>query len=139
MTEAEAHEAIRQRWEDGWEAIHDAGSGDFVPHTFENETFDAVAAWVHVAIEPTVRERSTQGSTAGKYDSRGIVRVRIFADVNEGATRITELASEAIAVLEEYRDAELVIHEGSARPGPTDGRWVMRVVTVPFVLETQRA
>jgi hypothetical protein len=138
MTEVEAHEAIRQRWKTGWEALHpaDTGDPDHVPFTFENESFDAVAAWVHVAIEPTVRGRTTQGREHGRYSSRGIVRVRIFADANAGADAITELASEVIAVLEDVRITDVILREGSTRMGPTDGRWVMRVVTVPFELRT---
>ena len=136
MTEAEAHEAICQRWETAWVAAHGPLTMDPVPHTFENETFDTVAAYVHVAIEPTVRERTTQGRQFGRYSSRGIVRLRIFADIDQGATRITELATEAIAVLEDVRITDVILREGSVRPGPTDGRWVMRVVTVPFELRT---
>ncbi len=138
MTQDELETAILQRWENGWEALHpaDPSDPDHVPWTTDNESYDAAAVWAHVAIEPTVRVRTTQGRAYGRYSARGIIRVRLFGDINVGASQLAQLADDAIGVLEEARIDSLILREASQRKGPSDGRWEMRVVTVPYESRT---
>ncbi len=146
MTQDELELAIKQRWESGWEALHpaDTGDPDHVPYTFVNEAFDASDVWVHVAIEPTVRVRTTQGRQFGKYQARGIIRVRLFGSIDVGASQLAGFVDEIVGtpetegVLDEGRFGDLIYREGSGRPGASDSRWAMRVVTVPYELEQQR-
>lgn len=143
MTQNALEIAVRQRWESGWEALHPAAPADpnHVPYTFDNESYEAAAVWAHLAVEPTVRVRTTQGWSGAKYDARGIIRVRLFGDVDVGVNQLAQLCDDAISVLEDARfgtPALIVTHEGSQRAGPSDSRWCMRVVTVAYVLEQQR-
>lgn len=146
MTQDELEAAIKQRWESGWEALHPAepGDPDHVPYTFQNESFDAADVYAHVAIEPTVRVRTTQGRRFGKYAARGIIRVRLFGSIDVGASQLAGFVDEIVGtpdtegVLDECRIGDLNYREGSHRPGPPDGRWEMRVITVPYELEQQR-
>lgn len=146
MTQDELETAILQRWESNWEAIHPADplDPDHVPWTSKNESFDGVDAYVHIAIEPTVRVRTTQGRNRGKYEARGIIRVRLFGSVDVGGAQLAGFVDEIVGtptttgVLDEARVGDLIYREGTHRPGPSDGRWEMRVVTVPYELEQQK-
>lgn len=143
MTQAELEEAIKQLFVTGWETAHGSATADPVPLALENESYDAPSEFVRVTIVPTVRIRSTQGWTGGKYDARGLVMVQVFGAVDAGGARVAELCDDVIGVLEEQRIGDLVLHEGSQRPAaisPEDeGRWYSRIVAVPYVLEQQRA
>lgn len=144
MTQEQLEEAIKQRWTTGWEALHpaDPEDEDHIPYAFTNVSFDGVEVYAHVAIEPTVRVRTTQGRAFGRYSARGIIRVRLFGSVNAGSAQLAGLVDEIIGtpdtegVLDEGRFGDLIYREGSHRPGVPDGRWEMRVITVPYELRT---
>lgn len=145
MTQDELETAIKQRWESGWEALHpaDPSDPDHVPWTTDNESFDGVAAFAHIAIEPTVRVRTTQGRSYAKYEARGIIRVRLFGSIDVGAAQLAGFVDEIVGtpdtegVLDEARIGDLIYREGSHRKGASDGAWEMRVITVPYELEQQ--
>lgn len=144
MTQDELETAIKQRWEAGWLALHPAAPhADHIPFTYENESFDAVEVYAHLAIEPTVRARTTQGTLNPKVQARGIIRVRLFGSINVGGTQLATLIDEIVGtpdtpgILDEARVGDLIYREANPRPGPSDGRWAMRVITVPYELTQQ--
>lgn len=147
MTQDELETAIKQRWESGWELLHsaDPNDPDHVPFTYDNESFEAADVWAHVAIEPTTRARTTQGSAFARISARGIIRVRLFGSVDVGAALLAGFVDEIVGtpdtagVLDEARDGDLVYREGAHRMGPSDGRWTMRVITIPYELEQQNS
>jgi hypothetical protein len=145
MTQDELETAIKQRWESNWEALHpqDPEDPDYVPYTYDNESFGAVAVWAHLAIEPTVRARTTQGRQFAKYEARGIIRIRLFGSIDVGASQLAGFVDEIVGtpetegVLDEGRFGDVIYREGTHRPGPSDGAWAMRVIVVPYELSTQ--
>src|SRR5689334_17598792 len=105
MTEVEAEEAIYQRFDTGWTALHPASQSDaqHVPFTFRNETFapsqlGALGAYVSVSIQHSTREQTTQGSPS-KEHVRGNVIVRLFGPLNEGTKKLAGLADDVRTVL----------------------------------------
>lgn len=139
MTEAEAIEAIQQRFIDGWTAIHpaDPEDPDHVPFTFSGEVFDSSDTWVRLSVNHSTRNQMTAGATA-RFDSRGNIMVQLFGSIDIGATQLAELAEDVRTVLEGIRLQDIVIRAGASRPAGTDGRWEMKIVTLPFEVEQQR-
>lgn len=135
MTEAEAVEAIKQRWIDAWPGLQPS-----VPYTFDNELYDAPATWARVSVLHTVREQTTSGPTNGRrFEARGQIFVQLFGEVNVGSKPLSLLADSVREVFESRRIGdEVVTYAGSTRESPTDGRWAMRVVTVPFFYDETR-
>jgi hypothetical protein len=143
MTQDELEKAILERWESGWDALHPpAPDPDFIPVAYGNESFDGVPVWVHVAIEPTVRVRTTQGRAFGRYLAKGIIRVRLFGSVDVGSSQLAQLVDEIIGtedaagVLDEANINGLIYREGNPRPGPSEPGWEMRVITVPYEMRS---
>lgn len=134
MTEAQAIEALTQRWIDAWPGL------SAVPYTFDNEIADSADSYVRVSFVHTVRAQQTMGSDGGrKFESRGYIFVQLFGPVNVGMKTLAELADKARSVYEGRRLAEeLTTYAGSTRESPTDGRWAMRTITIPFAYEELR-
>lgn len=135
MTEAEAIEALTQRWVDAWPALRPT-----VPFTFEGEVTDSADAWVRVTFLPTVRAQGTLGPEGSRrFESRGQVFAQIFAPLGAGVQLLHQLADDVRKVYEARRIAdEIVTYAGTTRMGPGDGRWVMAVVTVPYTFDELR-
>lgn len=144
MTEAEYVEAICTHFEAAWESLHpsDPEDPDHVPLAFDNEVFNSSPCWVRVSVQTTVRQQATAGPTGGRrFDSRGVILVQLFGDVDQGAAALSALADDVRTVLESRRigsPPDVITYAGSSRPAPTDGRWHMRIVSVPFVVEETR-
>lgn len=132
MTEAQALETMTQRWIDAWVPLRPT-----VPYTFEGEPFDSVDAWARVTFVHTVRRQVTMGSDgARKFESRGTIFVQLFGPPNQGVKLLAELADDVRKVFEGRRLAtELTTYAGSSREVPTDGRWLQKSVTIPFLYE----
>lgn len=136
MTQDELERAILQRWESGWDALHGAGP-DFIPVFYGNENADSGDVWVHLAIEPTVRVRTTQSRNYANYSARGIIRIRLFGSIDVGTSQLAQLVDEIMeSVLPEANIGGLIYREASHRPGPSDGRWEMRVIVVPYEMRS---
>jgi len=134
VTEAQAIEALTQRWIDAWPGL------SAVPYTFDNEIADSADSYVRVSFVHTVRRQATLGSDGGrKFESRGYVFVQLFGAVNVGVKTLAELADKTRSVYEGRRLAEeLTTYAGSTRESPSDGRWAMRTITIPFAYEELR-
>lgn len=135
MTEAQAIEAIAQRWKDGWEALQPT-----VPYTFEDEFFEAPTVWARVTVRHSVRQQISAGDVGTRrFEHRGNVFVQLFGDVDRGRAQLAGLADNARSVFEAKRivvdanDDKLTLYSASSRESPTDGRWAQHTVTVPFV------
>lgn len=141
-TQEQLEETLKQLWVTGWEAAHGPLTAEPVPYALENEAKDAADVFVEMTVVPTVRLRTTQGWTGGKYEARGLVMIQVFGPKDDGGARVARLCDHAIAALEDRRIGDLVLHEGSQRPAtlsPDDAaRWYARIVSVPYVLEQQR-
>lgn len=137
MTEAQALELMTQRWLDAWPALQPTLANAVV---FDNEVLDSLDTWIRVSFVHTIRRQQTMGTEGGrKFESRGNISVQLFGPINVGVKQLATLADDVRAVYEGRRLAEeLTTYAGSSREGPTDGRWAMRMVTIPFVYEELR-
>lgn len=134
MTEAEAEEAIKQRWIAEWSAAQPT-----VPFTLDNESFDSVANWARLTIIPTTRAQTTMGANA-KHETRGQIMVQLFGAADTGGAGLAGLCDAVRTIFERKRfgsPAVIVTYEGASRGPTTDGRWYMRVVSVAFDVEQQ--
>lgn len=136
MTEAETEETLKQAWIDGWTAIHGPGP-TFVPFTFDGEVDDATETWVRVSVMPSTRDQGTTGRVA-RFDTRGNIMVQLFGSIGVGALELAALAGDVRTVLERHRWGDVRTFAGATRKSPSDGRWEMRIVTVPYWVEEQR-
>ena len=135
MTEAEAEEAIRQRWVDGWLPLQPS-----VPFTFENEVLEAPATWARVTIAGASRAQRTLGAVA-RFESAGLIVVELFGELNVGTHALALLADDVREVLERRRigtPADVVTYEGTSRPAGSHGRWHKRIVTIRYTVDEQR-
>ncbi len=143
MTEAQAIEAILQRWETGWLVLHPASPhADHVPYVFDNEVLEAPALWARVTVIGATRRQATMGPNGGRrFEDRGNIFVQLFGAIDAGDRPLALLAADVRTVLEARRigtPADIVTYEGTSRPSPSDGRWAMRTVTVPYAVDEQR-
>lgn len=133
MTEAQAVEAMTQAFITGWGAAQPS-----VPYTLDNELGATSGEWVRFSITHTTRSQSTMGpSGARRFETRGFMFVQIFTDVNVGRKRVAELADSVRTVLDSKSisvsgEEPITTREAATRESPTDGRWSMSTVTVPF-------
>lgn len=144
MTEAEAVEALTQRWIDAWTA---ATAPATIPYAFEGETIDAAATWVRVTFRGAARVQATMGPVNGRrFEDRGTIFVQIFVDIGLGARTAATIAG-AVRTVYEGRtigSSELVTYAATHRTGgerdprQTDGRWSMSVVTIPYWFDETR-
>lgn len=134
MTEAQAVEAIYQRWNTTWPTLEPD-----VSFVFENEVAPSEDEWVRVSVRHTFAEQATVGVSGRKWRREGFVMVQIFAAANNGTARLSELVGHAREVLQGQTlgNGGDVVHLYEATPEevPTDGRWAMRVVRVRFRYE----
>lgn len=138
MTEPEAEEAIYQQWKAGWEAQHPANQADpqYVPWCLEDEVVDfsqlgELGAWARVSIEYSTRQQVTHGQPS-KSEVRGNVFVQLFAPANEGTGKLARLSDHVRKALAKKSLGDLYLYDGAPRKMPTDGRWAMRTVVIPF-------
>ena len=135
MTEAQALEALTQRWITAWPALN-----PLVPFGFDGEVSDSADVYARISFVHTTRQQQTMGSEgARKWESRGYVFVQLFGAVNAGVKPLAELADDVRTVYEGRRLAdELTTYAGSTRESPSDGRWMIRTITIPFAYEELR-
>ncbi len=140
MTEALAIEAILQHWKTGWEALHPT-----IPWTTTNETFEAAASWVRIAVVPTVSVQASMGGAGYRRWARhGQIAVQIFTPVNAGDAARAALADGVRTVLEGARITTVGVTEpvhtdaGSTTDPSTDGAWNQAVVVVPYRYDQHR-
>jgi hypothetical protein len=135
MTEAQAIEAITQRWITAWPALQ-----PLVPYTFENEAYLAVDTWVRVTLVHAAREQATMGSTGNRrFEARGAILVQLFGAVDVGRRPLAQLADSVRSVFEGQRiGTEITTYGGSTRELPTDGRWARSSVSIPVWYDEQR-
>lgn len=135
MTEAEAHEAILQRWLTGWDELHGSLTLDPIDWVPSNEIRDAADEWVRIALVPAVSRQTTLG-TSPRWTREGNIAVQIFTMSNTGTKRASELADDVRTVLEgrfiEVVGDHVVTSAGSSSPGGADGKWFITLVTVPY-------
>jgi hypothetical protein len=140
MTEKQAMEAVLERWETAWEALHpeDAEDPNHVPYTFENEEFRAAPSWARVALVHTSTKQVTMGQAPNRqFERRGNVVVQLFGVVDRGRAPLDELAGDVRTVLEGRSLAvtagdAITIYAGQTDEKATDGAWHMVNITLPF-------
>lgn len=134
MTEAQAVEAIYQRWNTTWPTLEPD-----VSFVFENEVVESANEWVRVAVRHTTARQMTTGKQGRKWERAGYVFVQIFAEANTGVARLLELVGHVRQVLQGQtlgNGGDVVhLYEATPEPVPTDGVWAMRAVRVAFRYE----
>ena len=135
MTEAQAIEAVTQRWIDMWPALQPT-----VPYTFEGEPLESSGTWARMSMLHTAARQATMGGVgARRFERRGNVFVQLFSDLGVGRRQLSQMADSARAVYEARSivvagdDEPLTTYAGATREAPTDGRWLMTAVVFPFV------
>lgn len=145
MTEEEAITAICQQWKDGWEALHPRDADTYqnvaddplyVPWTLQDEIYDvadlgALGVWARVTIQHTTREQTTQGRPS-QDECTGNVFVQLFGPQNEGVGKLVRLAEHVRAAIAKKDLNGLQLYSGRSQEMPTDGKWALRMVVVPF-------
>lgn len=129
MTDAEAEEAILQRWDEVWPTLHPA-----IPYTFENETYAAIAAWARVTVVPTTRAQKTQGHEGmRRFENQGRIMVQLFGAIDVGTKPLNDLVASVREVYEARRiGGDIVTRAAAAVRESTDGAWAMRMVSIPY-------
>lgn len=132
MTEVDANEAIVEFWRAGWDLVHGSTSGDQVVDVLEGESSASSTEWVRLAIVPTVSQLQTLD--AQQRQRSALVAVQIFTLPASGTRRANKLVDDVRKVLEGkvigFGSESIWTLEASSSPGPSDGAWLMRVVTV---------
>lgn len=139
MNEQQATDAIEQFWLDNWPVQQPA-----VPFTFGNEVFESVETWCRLTIVSSTGKQTTMGAPGTrKFERRGNIVVQLFGSIGIGDQQLATLADSVRTVLESARigvqySPPVLTYEGVSRPGPSDGRWAMRMVVVPYLfIETR--
>jgi hypothetical protein len=136
MTEAEAIEALAQRWVDTWPTTPSSA----VPFVFGTEPYVAIDTWVRVTFISTARRQATQGSAPNRrFEQKGYVAVQMNVPVGDGGKQLAVLAGSVRTVYESLRISEdLGTYAATPNPVPTDGRWDMSTITIPFWFDEHR-
>jgi hypothetical protein len=138
VTEADAVEAIADRWRTTWPTLAPA-----VPYAFGGEIYappESAASWAHVATGPIQRQLATLGPAGSRrVTCTGVVVVTLFRALGEGDAALLVLAGHARAVLElrtllPAAGGAVHLRASSSAPGRRDA-WAIRAVTVPFWFE----
>lgn len=130
MTEAQAYEAIVQRWAAAWTAAQPA-----VPYVLGNEAAPGGVAFVALTFGELATRRITQGPTARKQ-YRGIVHVRVFGAVDAGDAPTLSLSASVRAALEDRTIAtasgDVFMWTAPAAQSSKQGNWYTRLVSIQF-------
>lgn len=127
-------------WEDRWLVLHPAETTDpdYVPYVFDNEAATGVTRWARVTVVETSRLQTTSGPIGSRrFEVRGRIAVQLFADVDQGALELAELADDVREILQGKAIAvgnqEIALFESQSNPATTDGRWFMKLVTTSYL------
>lgn len=140
MTEAQAVEAVFERWTTQWAILHPAD----VPYTLDNEAFTAPDKWARVSMVISTRNQVSLGPPGTRrFETRGNIAVQLFGAVDSGAHELAALCDDVRTVFEGQLIAvtssdNVNCYAGTTRPVATDGRWFMRLVTIAVMFYEQR-
>lgn len=131
MTEAQALQAIFERWTSTWPDLQ-----PLVPFCFDGEILESATEWARVSVQHTTSRQMTLGVTSRRFERLGNIFVQLFCPAGAGVGRAARLAADVRTVFEArsiVADGE-VVHTYAARTEevPTDGAWTMRTVVVPM-------
>lgn len=130
LTQAQAREAIYQRWKDQWSDLQPG-----VPFFFENEQVvpEPTTPWARVTLRHTDSVQHTLGAPGTRQFRReASIWVQLFAPVDGGMATLDGLVGDARSVFE-GTVVDGVDPAGAARVqeiGP-DGKWYEVVVVSP--------
>lgn len=138
MTEAQAIEAMQEAWVSslsGWPSLHPD-----VPFVLDDEEFQAPATWARFSIVHTVSNQISMGGPGQRrFERRGRIAVQLFGEVNQGSAQLAGFADDVRTLLEcksiivAPNDYVRTYAGTTTKPsGGTDGRWAMRLVTIPY-------
>jgi hypothetical protein len=132
VTEAEAYEAVCQRWKSQWEILQPT-----VSYCFENEKFkeppQPTDAWARVVLRPVDASQHTLGGVGqAQWLRDAAVWVHLYVPRDEGMARAAALVDSVRAVFE-GRAFDGIDPAGGVRAVPvgSDGRWYEVAVISP--------
>lgn len=103
MTEAEAREAVCQRWKDVWDTLHPAPGGT-CPYTFENKKDlepDPRTSWARVEMTQADSNQHSLGAPGQRtWRREALVMVHLFRPLDDGTNALSTLCDEVRAVYE---------------------------------------
>lgn len=132
ITEAQAHEAVYQRWKSLWPTLQPT-----VTYCFENEKFvepnPATTPWAHVSLKPTDSNQHTLGAAPNRVWLRDAgVWVRLHVPLNAGVGSVTSLVGSVRSVFEGASFGGVSSVNGVRTvPVGSNGRWYEVVVISP--------
>lgn len=140
MTEADAIEAISQRWASAWPGLQPT-----IPFTLENESFDAVDKWARVTVRMTSSRQHTIGPAPNRrFERRGNIFVQLFGALDAGRRPLAQLASDVRTIFEAQSIAgvsggePIITYAANTQDVTTDLRWFIVVMIIPFVFYETR-
>lgn len=139
MTEAEAVEAVYQRWKAVWDVLHASDC----PYVFENKPFNEPSPptqWARVSMRQVDSNQHTLGTLGTRQWQRdAAVWVQLYRPLGEGTASLTGLVDDVRAVFE-GASFDGVFPAGSPRMQTigTDGNWYSAAVICPIFYYEQR-
>lgn len=129
MTEAQAIEAIYQRFADAWT--------NGIPYHFENEGAESAGSWARVSIRHTTSQQLTMGSAPSrKFERRGVIMVQLWSPIDQGRAAMSALVADARTVFEGRTitagGSAINCYAAATQESPTDGAWFMCSVVIPI-------
>lgn len=129
VTDAEAYEAVAERFVDQW--------GSTTPIVLGSESVSEndyrTTGYVRLSMRIVSRSQATLGPEGGrKYDNRHSIYVQVFVPAAEsgGDKRLIELGQQARNVFEGKRFSGIVCDDGEVTHLGTDGMWLMALARV---------
>lgn len=138
MTEAEAYEAVCQRWKAVWDTLHSTTSTDstYAPYVFENKKLPEPTPqvpWARVTMRQLDSNQHTLGGPGRRQFQRdAAVWVQLFRPLGEGMASLAGLVDDVRAVFEGAA-FDGVDPAGSPRMQTIgqDGNWYLVLVICP--------
>lgn len=132
MTEAEAYEAVCQRWKAVWDTLHPTDA----PSCFENKKFnepDPESSWARVTMRQLDSNQHTLGAPGSrKWQRDAAIWVQLFRPLGEGMASLASLVDDVRAVFEGVSFGG-IDPAGSPRMQTVgqDGKWFLVLVICP--------
>lgn len=135
MTDAEAIEAIAQRWTSEWKIRQPS-----IPFALQNEAFRTqdVEAFATVTIGNTTPKQLTQGPIGTRlFQYRGVINAKLYGPLDVGGQQLAVLAGDVRGALASQTigggPSMIPLHTFAASTVPgKEGRWATLLVAVPF-------
>ena len=140
MTEADAVEAIFERWATSWGALQPS-----IPFALDNEAFVGVDKFARVTIVHSTAQQLSLGPPGSRrFERRGNITVQLFAPIDQGRKTLSLLVADVRTTFESQAIASpsggdpLITFAASTHELAQDDRWYGLAVAIAFVYYERR-